>query len=59
MAKETNKARVSPELRAWLDRVIVPALVREFLAEHKDLASGAPLVVESAPARTATAEEGE
>ena len=59
MAKETNKARVSPELRTWLDRVIVPALVREFLAEHKDLASGAPLVAESAPTRTVTAEEGE
>ncbi len=59
MAKETNKARVSLELRAWLDRVIVPALVREFLAEHKDLASGAPLVAESAPTRTAIAEEDE
>lgn len=59
MAKETNKERVSPELRAWLDRVIVPALVREFLAEHKELASGAPLVAESAPTRTAIVEEGE
>ena len=59
MAKETTRAQVSPEIRAWLDRVIVPALVREFLAEHKELASGAPLVAESAPTRTAIVEEGE
>ncbi len=58
MRNKQKKAEVSPELRAWLDRVIVPALVREFLAEHKDLASGAPLVAESVPTRTATAEEG-
>jgi hypothetical protein len=28
-------AKLDPKLREWIDRVIVPALVREYIAEHK------------------------
>jgi hypothetical protein len=28
-------AKLSPEMREWVDRVIVPALLREYLAEKK------------------------
>jgi hypothetical protein len=28
--------RLDPDLKSWLDNVIIPALVREFMAEIKD-----------------------
>lgn len=27
-------ARIDPEVRSWIENVIVPAMVREYLAEH-------------------------
>ena len=27
-------ARLDPEVRSWIQNVIVPAMVREFIAEH-------------------------
>ena len=52
---------LSPELKSWIDSVIVPALVREYLAgrEHGESAcsEGEP-VTQCAPTRTAIAEEG-
>jgi hypothetical protein len=29
-------AKLDPKLREWIDRVIVPASVREYIAEHKE-----------------------
>jgi phosphopantothenoylcysteine synthetase/decarboxylase len=62
MARSENQRHnsLTPELKGWLDRVIVPALVRQYLAERqpeKSLATGAEPVVESRLARTAIAEE--
>ncbi len=52
---------LSPELKNWIDTVIVPALVGEYLAgwEHDESAcpEGEP-VTQCAPTRTAIAEEG-
>lgn len=42
--------RLNPELKSWLDDVIVPALVREYLAEMRSqnrLATAGPLEVTS------------
>ena len=53
--------RLSPELKGWLDNVVVPALVREYLneLESKKLAcSKEEVVAECLPTRTAIAEEG-
>jgi len=49
---ERKHPNLSPALREWLDRVIVPALAREFLAEQDFLASAQP-VAESAIAASA------
>jgi len=60
MARADNPTLTS-ELKAWADRVIVPALVRAWLAEQgpeKDLAPGAGGVVGCAASSTASAEEG-
>ncbi len=48
---------LSPELKSWIDSVIVPALLKEYLAESA--CSEGELVPQSAPTRTATVEEGE
>ena len=52
---------LSPELKVWIDGVIVPALVREYLSsiESKKLAcsEGEPMA-ECEATRTATVEEG-
>ncbi len=51
--------KLSPELKSWIDGVIVPVLVREYLAElehEKSACPGAEAVTESAATRTATAE---
>ena len=57
-----NGNGLSPELKSWIDCVVVPALVREYLneLESKKLAcsEGEP-VAESFATRTATVEEGE
>ncbi len=57
-----NGNGLSPELKSWIDCVVVPALVREYLneLESKKLAcsEGEP-VAEFATTRTATVEEGE
>ncbi len=52
---------LSPELKSWIDSVIVPALVREYLVgrEHeKSACSKVEPVAEFAATRTAIAEEG-
>jgi hypothetical protein len=49
---ERKHPNLSPALREWLDRVIVPALVREFLAEQ-DFLAAQPVVAESAIAASA------
>lgn len=49
-----------PAVKDWIDRVIVPALVRDYLTRlepEKSLATSAKPTVESAPARAAI-EEG-
>jgi hypothetical protein len=33
--RQKLRAKLDPNLREWIDRVIVPALVREYIAEHK------------------------
>jgi hypothetical protein len=51
---------LSPELKSWIDSVIVPALVREYLARlecEKSLAPSAEPAVDSPPAHTAIVEE--
>ncbi len=53
---------LSPELKTWIDRVVVPALLKEYLdeLESKKLAcSKEEVVAECAATRTATVEEGE
>ncbi len=50
------KSALSPELKAWLDNVVVPALLKEYLAESA-CSEGEP-VAEFAATRTAIAEEG-
>ena len=33
MATETNPGELSPEIRSWLDRCLVPQLAREYTAK--------------------------
>ena len=59
MSKTNGNSVLSPELKSWIDGVVVPALVREYLAEmeRKKLAcSEVEPVAEFAATRTATAE---
>ena len=61
MARPENQRHnsLTPELRSWLDNVIVPALVRQYLTEQqpeKSLAISAGPTVQSALAHTAVAE---
>ena len=61
MSNNGHKSRLTPELKAWLDSVIVPALVREYIARlkaEKSLASESEPTVEFASAHAAIAEEG-
>ncbi len=61
MSNNGHNSTLTPELRSWIDNCVVPALVGEFLGRlerEKRLASSAEATVESAPARTAIAEEG-
>ena len=53
--------KLSPELKSWIDRVVVPALVHEYLAvreREKSACSDGEPVAEFATTRTATVEEG-
>ncbi len=59
MSSNGDNSTLTPDLRSWIDNCVVPALVREFLAERRPeemLASEGEPVVESAPTRTAIAE---
>lgn len=55
-----HNSTLTPELKDWLDRVIVPALVREYIAQFDSLEN--PLALDSEPVAecaaksTATAE---
>ncbi len=56
-----QKSALSPDLKSWIDGVIVPALVREYLAGRERDESACPEgkpVAEFAATRTAIAEEG-
>ena len=60
MSSNKHSSTLSPQLKSWIDNVIVPALVRQYLARlepEKSLATGAEPVVESRLAHTAI--EGE
>jgi hypothetical protein len=37
VSKETEKlgAKLDPEVRSWIKNVIVPAMVREYIAKHE------------------------
>ena len=53
-----NGNGLSPELKSWIDDVIVPALVREYLTEREKTAcSEAECAAECVADSTATAEE--
>ncbi len=58
MSKTNGNSVLLPELKSWIDGVIVPALVREYLAgqeREKSACSEGEPVTESAATRTATA----
>ena len=38
-------ARLDPEVRSWIRNVIVPAMVREYLAEHGAIVVAEPIAV--------------
>ncbi len=56
-----QKSVLSPELKSWIDGVIVPALVREYLAERerKKSACSKSKPVKDSAAILVSAEEGE
>ncbi len=61
MSKSNGNSVMSPELKNWIDCVIVPALVREYLAEvepEKSACSEGDPVTECATSRTVPSEEG-
>jgi hypothetical protein len=50
-------ARLDPALRTFIDRVIVPALVREYIADRQNgLAAGARAVAQSEASNALSAE---
>ena len=56
-----QKLALSPQMRGWIDNCLVPALVREYVAElerKKSACSEGEPVAEFATTRTATVEEG-
>ena len=53
MSNKGDNPTLSPQLKSWIDNVLVPALVRQYLARlecEKKLAIEAEPTVESAPA---------
>jgi hypothetical protein len=61
MSSNGHNSTLTPELRSWIDNVVAPALVRNYLAERqpeKGLAPEGEVLVKSAPAHAAIAEEG-
>ena len=56
MTKPETQEAVTPELKDWLDRVIVPALVEAYMAE-KGVANGCELVQDTAKVVTAEVEK--
>ncbi len=60
MSSNKHNSTLTPQLKSWLDNVVVPALVRQYLAQlerQKSLASESEPTVEFASARAAI--EGE
>ena len=55
--RQQKQPALPTELRDWLDRVIVPALVREYLAENPVASEAAP-VAKCAAKSTASASVG-
>ncbi len=58
MSVSGTDSQLTSELKAWLDNVIVPALVREYLTETKteeEVASEGPDVAKSADKNALTA----
>ena len=61
MSSNGHNSTLMPELRSWIDNVVAPALVREYLAQlecEKSLATSGEPTVKSATAHAAIAEEG-
>ncbi len=61
MSKPNVNSILSPELKGWLDNVVVPALVREYVAElerEKSACSEGEPVAECATSRTVPSREG-
>jgi hypothetical protein len=59
VSKRNGKEALLPELKSWIDGVIVPALLKEYLGElerEKMLATRAEPLVESRPTRMAIKE---
>ncbi len=60
MSNNGHNSTLTPELRSWIDNVVAPALVREYLAQlecEKSLATSAAPAVDSVPAHAALIEE--
>jgi hypothetical protein len=55
-----NGSGLSPELKSWIDRVVVPALVREYLSsiESKKLACSEREPVAEYPPESRVSSEG-
>ncbi len=61
MSKPNGNSVLSAELKGWIDRVIVPALIREHLAvreREESACSEGKLVAQCATSRTVPSEEG-
>ena len=60
LQKEVDRlgAKLSPDLRAFVDRVIIPALLREYLAEKRETGNcfAIPSVANSEPDKRLSAE---
>jgi hypothetical protein len=56
---EPPQSAFDPEMRSWIDNVIVPAMVRDYIAEHVDpngVAARSKAVPESEANHTPSAE---
>ncbi len=61
MSSNNHNPTLTPELKSWLDRVIVPALVRDYLAQleaEKVRCNGPKSSADSPAQSTATIEAG-
>ncbi len=61
MSKHNGNSVLSPELKSWIDGVIVPALLKEYMAEleRDESACSKPKPVKHSTPIPVSAEEGE